>query len=231
VRLARSLRTANLVVPQQQRPPLESVASISEPPRAPVTTVVAARNIVAIASSTGGPTALMEIFARLPERSQSAMLIAQHMPDKFTRTFAERLNKRSSLRVTEAQDMDQVGQGFAFVCPGRRCMEVEVMPSGNTRLRVVAPTEADRYVPSADRLFASVAKVAGSKAVGVILTGMGDDGVQGARAILAAGGMVIAESERTAVVYGMPGAAVRAMVVTRSLALPEIGDFLADLAS
>jgi two-component system chemotaxis response regulator CheB len=229
VRLARSLRTANLVV--AQRPAMESIAGISEPPRAPVTTLAAARNVVAIASSTGGPTALMEIFARLPERSQSALLIAQHMPDKFTRTFAERLNKRSSLRVTEAQDMDQVAQGFAFVCPGRRCMELEMMPSGTMRLRVVGPTEADRYVPSADRLFASVARVVGSRAVGVILTGMGDDGVQGARAILNAGGVVIAESERTAVVYGMPGAAMRAKVVSRSLALPEIGDYLADLAS
>jgi two-component system, chemotaxis family, protein-glutamate methylesterase/glutaminase len=133
--------------------------------------------------------------------------------------------------VTEAQDMDQVAQGFAFVCPGRRCMELEIMPSGTTRVRVIAPTEADRYVPSADRLFASVAKAVGARAVGVILTGMGDDGVQGAQAILNAGGTVIAESERTAVVYGMPGAAVRARVVSRSLALPEIGDYLADLAS
>jgi two-component system chemotaxis response regulator CheB len=230
VLLARSLRTSNLVVAQRQT--IESTAGvISEPPRGPVSTVMPARSFVAIASSTGGPTALMEIFARLPERSQNAMLIAQHMPDKFTRTFAERLNKRTSMRVTEAQDLDQVGQGFAFVCPGRRCMELETMPGAGARLRVVAPSEADRYVPSADRLFASVAKVAGSRAVGVILTGMGDDGVQGARAIVAAGGIVIAESERTAVVYGMPGAAVRAKVVTKSLPLPEIGDFLADLAS
>ena len=84
-------------------------------------------------------------------------------------------------------------------------------------------------MPSADRLLRSIAGVAGSRSIGVILTGMGDDGVNGARAIRAAGGMVIAESEETAVVYGMPGAAVRAGIVTEGLALPAIGDFLAQL--
>ncbi|MNC93160.1 Chemotaxis response regulator protein-glutamate methylesterase [compost metagenome] len=91
------------------------------------------------------------------------------------------------------------------------------------------PVPEDRYVPSADRLFQSVARVAGPRAVGVILTGMGDDGVQGAKAIASSGGVVIAESDATAIVYGMPGAAVRAGVVTRSLALPEIAEFLAAL--
>jgi two-component system chemotaxis response regulator CheB len=89
------------------------------------------------------------------------------------------------------------------------------------------PEPADRYSPSADRLFFSCARVAGGKSVGVVLTGMGDDGVQGARAIAQAGGTVVAESAATAVVYGMPGAAVKAGVVSRSMPIQEIADWLA----
>lgn len=103
------------------------------------------------------------------------------------------------------------------------------MTTAVPQVRVKLPVPEDRYVPSADRLFQSVARVAGPRAVGVILTGMGDDGVQGAKAIATSGGVVIAESDATAIVYGMPGAAVRAGVVTRSLALPEIAEFLAAL--
>ena len=174
---------------------------------------------------------MMEIFGRLPKGIPTAVLIAQHMPDKFTRTFAERLDKRSAFRVSEAQDMDEVGSSTAFVCPGRKCMFVDTPPSGSLRVRVRNPMESDRYVPSADKLFESVARTVGSRAVGVILTGMGDDGVQGAKAILECGGVVIAESEETAVVYGMPAAAVRAGVVTRSLPLREIADLLASLGT
>jgi len=191
----------------------------------------APRNYIAIASSTGGPTALMEAFSKIPERPRSAILIAQHMPDKFTRTFAERLDRRSPMHISEAQDGDMVVGGRGFVCPGRRCMEVERLRSGECRVKVMVPDQSDRYAPSADRLFFSVAKAAGAKAIGVILTGMGDDGVQGARAIIQAGGTVVAESASTAVVYGMPGAAVRAGVVTRSLAIHEIADWFSTICS
>jgi two-component system chemotaxis response regulator CheB len=102
-------------------------------------------------------------------------------------------------------------------------MELESSASGGLRLRVRPPDERDRYAPSADRLLSSVARTVGRRAVGVILTGMGDDGVQGAQEILRAG------SELTAVVYGMPGAAVRANAASVSLPLPEIGDYLARL--
>jgi two-component system chemotaxis response regulator CheB len=186
--------------------------------------------VIAVASSTGGPSALMEIFTRFPVSYRNAVLIAQHMPDKFTRTFAERLSRRGTLRVNEAQDQDVVGEGAAFVCPGRHCMELEVSQQrGTMKLKVMQPSERDRYVPSADRLLSSVAAGMGRRAVGVILTGMGDDGVEGAGRILEAGGIVIAESEESAVVYGMPGAAVRAGVATRSLPLSEIAELLAKL--
>jgi len=215
-------------------------ARLPDPARASIPEIVpsrhvpaAPRHIVAIASSTGGPTALLEIFARVPERFPGVMLVAQHMPDKFTRTFAERLDKKGALRVSEAQDGDLVTIRKGFVCPGKMCMELTASSSGavigslsDLRLRVSMPSPHDRYVPSADRLFKSVAQIAGTRAVGIILTGMGDDGVNGARAIRAAGGTVIAESEATAVVYGMPAAATRAGVVNESLGLPQIIEFL-----
>ncbi len=206
---------------------MEAMSTVVRRPKGP-SALRPPRRVVAIASSTGGPSALMDVLSRIPGTTSSGFVIAQHMPDKFTRTFSERLNKRSSLEVSEARELDEVGRGTAFVCPGRKCMELIAYSSGY-RLTISRPTEADRYVPSADRLFASVARVAGKDSVGVILTGMGDDGVAGARKIVEAGGVVIAESEATAVVYGMPGAAVRAGVVSRTLPLPEIARWLEQL--
>ncbi len=192
------------------------------------------RYLIGIASSTGGPSAVLELVSRIPERFTGSLVIAQHMPDKFTKTFAERLDKKGNIRVSEAMDNDQVLARRAIVCPGRNCMEVMVGAGGGVglqadlRIRLSAPNKTDRYVPSADRLFRSIAEVAGLRGIGIILTGMGDDGTKGARAILDAGGTVLAESEETAVVYGMPGAAVRAGVVTEVLPLGGIGDYLAN---
>jgi two-component system chemotaxis response regulator CheB len=199
------------------------------PPAAPPVTYVAPKHLVVIASSTGGPSALLDLFGRLPRTTGAAMVVAQHMPDKFTRTFAERLDRRGSVRVSEAQDGDSVAIRTGFVCPGRQCMELHQV-AGELKLRVVAPTAQDRYVPSADRLFKSVAATMGSRTVGIVLTGMGDDGVEGARAVRGVGGTVIAESAETAVVYGMPGSVVRAGLASKVLALGAIGDWLAELS-
>jgi two-component system chemotaxis response regulator CheB len=190
---------------------------------------VAPKHVVAIASSTGGPSALLEIFAKVPSSSTAGIVVAQHMPDKFTRTFAERLDRKGVVRTTEASDGDRLGKLTGFVCPGRQCMEV--MQNGlELRIAVGVPKPEDRYVPSADRLLRSVAQAAGARAIGVILTGMGDDGVEGARAIRDAGGLVVAESQDTAVVYGMPGAAVRAGIPQKVLPLPQIAELIAQLS-
>jgi two-component system chemotaxis response regulator CheB len=109
-------------------------------------------------------------------------------------------------------------------------MEIEMIPGTNEyRVRVGAPSAADRYVPSANRLFRSAATALGRQAIGVVLTGMGDDGVEGAKAIRAAGGTIIAESPETAVVYGMPGAVVRAGLASESMPLAQIAEYLAGL--
>jgi two-component system, chemotaxis family, protein-glutamate methylesterase/glutaminase len=187
------------------------------------------KTVVAIASSTGGPSALLQLFGKVPLGSMTAFLIAQHMPDKFTRTFAERLDRRGPTRVSEAQEGDYVVASSGFVCPGRQCMEVYSSSQGELRLRVVAAVPSDRYVPSADRLLTSLANAMGPRAVGLILTGMGEDGVEGAKAIRARGGIVVAESAESAVVNGMPGAVVRSGAASKVMSLAQIGDWIGTL--
>jgi len=185
---------------------------------------LAPRVLVAITASTGGPSALAEIFSRLGTRGSYAVLVAQHMPDRFTRTFAERLARRSALSVAEATDGDVVSMHTAFVCPGRQCMEVEMSSGGQLRLRVGPPGPGDRFVPSGNRLLESAARVMRTRVVGVVLTGMGDDGAVGAAAVAEAGGTVLAESAETAVIHGMPGAALRAVPGARAVRLEQVAE-------
>lgn len=220
IQMVRSLRQTSSPRPQKTTIREPSSPAHEIPPRW----------LIGIASSTGGPSALLEIFGRLTDRVPAGILVAQHMPDKFTRTFAERLDKRGPFRVSEAQNGDLVTTGSAFVCPGRQCMEV--YNSGQElRLRTLPPSASDRYVPSADRLLQSVAETQAIRAVAVILTGMGDDGLAGARAVHEAGGLVIIESPETAVVNGMPGAVHRAGLAHHVLPLPDIASFLLGLGN
>lgn len=232
VLLVRQLRTSFPGAPISRRAPnLVSYDRASTPDLGSMrlgAPYVAPKHVVAIASSTGGPSALLEIFGKIPPATTAGFVVAQHMPDKFTRTFAERLDRKGAVRTSEGQDGDRLGKGTGFVCPGRQCMEV-LQNGVELKIMVAPPKPEDRYVPSADRLLKSVAVAAGPRSVGVILTGMGDDGVEGARAIRDAGGIVIAESQETAVVYGMPGAAVRAGIPQKELPLPQIAEYLASL--
>jgi two-component system chemotaxis response regulator CheB len=184
--------------------------------------------IVVIGASTGGPSALMEVISELPEHTELAILIAQHMPEKFTRTFAERLDRRSKIRVREAEHDEPIRAGEVLLCPGMRCLEI-VRTKDQLRTRVVPPALKDRFYPSADRLFSSAAKACPHKAVGVILTGMADDGMLGALELRKAGGHIICESEETAVVYGMPRAAIEAGAAHQQLPLPKIAEALLEL--
>jgi two-component system chemotaxis response regulator CheB len=176
--------------------------------------------LIAIAASTGGPSALTRILSKLTSVDDAAILIAQHMPANFTGAFAQRLDRYSYLNVTEASDGAPVRAGTALVCPGNLCMEVSATERLRVRLR--PPTPAERYVPSANLLLASAAAAFGAKAVGVVLTGMGDDGALGARAIADGGGQVIVESEQSSVVYGMPRAALSAVPGCVSAPLDEL---------
>jgi two-component system chemotaxis response regulator CheB len=181
----------------------------------------AIRRVVAVAASTGGPTALMELFAGLGQSDDTAILIAQHMPERFTRSFAERLDRQGGFRVREAENAVELSPSTALVCPGGRCLELE-RKDGLLFSKVSRPNSTDRYAPSADRLFISVARGFGARTLGVVLTGMGDDAAQGVVALKQAGGRVLAESEQTAVVYGMPKVAAQTGCVDELLPLSEL---------
>jgi len=177
--------------------------------------------VVVIGSSTGGPPALVQIFGAFTEAPACTFLVAQHMPSGFTRGFAERLDRLTPLRVREAENGEGLEPGTALIAPGGCHLELE-MRGSRVVTRLDSNVESAKYVPSVDRLFASAAKQYGEKLLAIVLTGMGDDGRQGACQVKAAGGRVIAESEETAVIYGMPKQVVSAGAADQILPLQEI---------
>lgn len=176
---------------------------------------------VVIGSSTGGPAALTHLFSAFTRVPQSAFFVAQHMPGGFTRGFAERLDRLTPFRVREARGGEPVEAGSVLIAPGGAHLAFESTASG-IRARLEEGSDGDRFVPSVDRLFSSAAKHFGSELLAIVLTGMGDDGREGACQVKRAGGRVIAESEETAVIYGMPRQVVSAGVADRVLPLYEI---------
>ncbi len=180
-------------------------------------------DVVAIGTSTGGPPALQAIIPRLPEALTSTILVVQHMPAGFTRSLAERLSSLSVVPVREAEDGEPLGPGAVLIAPAGRHMKLRRRASA-VRVWLDDEPRSALHRPSADVLMASVAKLYGSRALGVILTGMGSDGVEGLRAIRQAGGKTLAEDEETCVIYGMPKAAVEAGVVDRSAPLGRMAD-------
>ena len=177
--------------------------------------------MVVIGSSTGGPPALQNIFSAIQEELPVAFAVAQHMPPDFTRAFAERLNRFSALRIREAEDGDPVKPGQVLVAPGGK--NLEFFRQGRTIVaRVTDPKDHQRYLPSVDLLFRSAAEVYGDRVVGVVLTGMGNDGAQGVRAVKAAGGRVLAEAEGSCVVFGMPKEAIATGQVDQIVPLPHV---------
>lgn len=179
-----------------------------------------APKLVVIGSSTGGPAALMQLFGAFAEPPPCAFLVAQHMPSGFTRGFAERLDRLTPFTAIEADGGESPDVGTILVAPGGCHLELE-NHSGRMLTRVVRGGSRDKYTPSVDRLFESAAKHFGSDLLAVVLTGMGDDGRRGVVAVKDAGGHVIAESESTAVIFGMPQQAIRTGAV--DLVLP-LGD-------
>lgn len=171
-------------------------------------------DVVAIGSSTGGPPALQRIFASFKEAPPFAMVISQHMPAGFTSAFAERLNRSTGFEVREAKDGDEVLPGRALIAPGGKNLVFARM-GDKVVARIVAPGPKDRYVPSVDVMFHSCAEIYQNRMLAVVLTGMGNDGACGVREVKRVGAQVIAESEESAVVFGMPREAIATGVVDR----------------
>ncbi len=178
-------------------------------------------DVLAIGSSTGGPQALQYILKSLPADLNIPVLITQHMPPGFTRAFAERLNNLVALTVKEAEDGEPLLPSHVYISPGGKHLTIK-STEGKIIIKLLSSSNNDKYTPSVDRLFKSVAEIYKNRAIGVILTGMGNDGLQGAKRLSDTGGYIIAESEESAVVYGMPREVINAGVAKEVVKLKDI---------
>lgn len=170
--------------------------------------------IIAIGTSTGGPRALQEIITKLPGNLPCGVVIVQHMPPGFTKSLAERLNSLSSVTVKEAEHNDVIRPGLVLIAPGDYHMLIE-RENAKTVVKLNQQPPIGGHRPAVDPMLESVARIFGSKAIGVILTGMGHDGAKGMQAIKRQNGHTIAEDQSTAVVFGMPKSAIEMGVIDK----------------
>lgn len=197
--IAEKIRTAAKArLPQRSNSPAPAILS-----HAPL---LSSEKLIAIGASTGGTEAIRQVLQPLPATSP-ALLITQHMPPGFTRSFAERLNKLCQITVKEAEDGERVLPGHAYIAPGDRHLELS-RSGANYQVKLNDGPPVNRHRPSVDVLFRSVAQFAGRNAVGVILTGMGNDGAAGMLEMHRAGAYTLAQNEASCVVFGMPREAI-----------------------
>jgi len=177
--------------------------------------------IVGIGTSTGGPSALINVFKLFPENFPSSVVVVQHMPEGFTKAFSERLDANSSLSVKEAEDRDEILPGYGYIAPGHSHMTIE--KQGNQKyIRLFKGEKVSGHMPSIDVLFDSLAKNFEDETVAVIMTGMGRDGADGIGKIKKTGGYTIAQDEESSVVYGMNRVAVESGAIESTVPLMEI---------
>jgi two-component system chemotaxis response regulator CheB len=235
VQAVRSAARANMArlgargaAPFAPRPRLDADAMIPAGLGSGSNMVRTTERIVAIGTSTGGTQALEAVLTRLPATSPG-IVIVQHMPERFTAMFAERLDGLCAIEVREAKDGDRVMPGRALIAPGGRHMML-ARNGAQYKVEVRDGPLINRHRPSVDVLFRSCAKFAGKNAVGVIMTGMGDDGARGLKEMHDAGSSTIAEDESSCVVFGMPKEAIRLGGVDRVVPLSQIPDLILSLA-
>lgn len=204
--------------------PKHNADVILPPASAPKAMVQTTDRVVAIGTSTGGTQALEAVLTALP-RTAPGIVVVQHMPERFTAAFAERLNGLCAIEVKEAQTGDRVHAGRALIAPGGRHMVLR-RNGAQYQVEVVDGPLVNRHRPSVDVLFRSVARGAGANALGVLMTGMGDDGAAGLLEMRQAGARTIAQDEASCVVFGMPKEAIRRGAAERVLPLPSIASAL-----
>jgi two-component system chemotaxis response regulator CheB len=205
--------------------PSAAVSEDTPKPKKGARSSVPANRVIAIGISTGGPNALQFLLTQLPSDFPATILVVQHMPEGFTEMFAKRLDECCAVEVQEAKSGDLLIAGRVLICPGNRHMMVRRMPRGDLAvLSDGSPVNGHR--PSVDVLFHSVAQEFGSNAVGLLMTGMGEDGAEGLGAMKNAGAMTIAQSEDSCVVSGMPRAAIVKGYATKIVPLEALGTHL-----
>ncbi len=180
--------------------------------------------VIAIGTSTGGTIALERVLTALPGTGPG-IVIVQHMPEKFTAAFAQRLNSLCELEVREAQDGDRVRPGLALIAPGGKHMTL-TRNGAYYHVAVKTGPVVNRHCPSVDVLFRSVARCAGKNAVGIIMTGMGDDGARGLLEMREAGADTFGQNEASCVVFGMPKEAIKRGAVQQEVALEQVASLI-----
>ncbi len=206
------------------------ILGLPQKPQKVAATTGAPTKLVAIGVSTGGPQALELVLSQLPGDFPGTIVVVQHMPDGFTDMFARRLDDVCPLRVKEAQSGDMLQPGRVLICPGNRHLKVKRLPLGDIVVLSDEP-RVNGHRPSVDVLLRSVAEEFRSNAVAVLMTGMGDDGAEGLGAVKKEGGMTIAQSEESCVVYGMPKAAIERGYAVRVVGLDAMGTTLQSLCA
>ncbi|WP_254508736.1 protein-glutamate methylesterase/protein-glutamine glutaminase [Anatilimnocola floriformis] len=210
-------------------PPVASKAAAPKITCRPASKGLQRTDAIVIGSSTGGPQALANVLCSLPQNLPVPIVVVQHMPPVFTNHLANRLNQEGSLEVREARNGDLVQPGLVLIAPGNYHVQLQRV---GTQVRVVTQQESPENScrPAVDVLFRSAAEVYGGNCLGVVLTGMGQDGLRGAREIVDHGGNVLAQNEDTCVVWGMPRAVVEAGLANKVLPLDEISGALEEAA-
>ena len=188
-------------------------------------------NYVGIGASTGGPVALQEVLSRIPVNFPYGIIVGIHMPKAFTGPYADRLNAKCSMTIREAVDGDVLKPGLALIAPGG--MHTTLVRQGSNVVVKTVPTSNYPqyvYIPSVDLLLSSMAEATSGSMLGVILTGMGNDGFKGMQLLKSKGGVTIAQDEATSTIYGMPKACVEGGVADDVLPLGQIGFEIAKFA-
>jgi two-component system chemotaxis response regulator CheB len=235
VRMVTQLRMVNLVDRAARTRSVGTMSGQFAPPPVPVTPPasrkegVAPPRLIAIGASTGGPPAINRILVNLEPTLPVGIVITQHMPAKFTKAFAERLDRTTPWHVREAEPGDALSAGCVLVAPGSGSLVVK-RDGAALKVDILAPQPDDRYVPSVDRMFNSCAAAMGGDVCAIVLTGMGGDGGRGVKAVKATGGRTVAEAPETAVIFGMPQEAIATGAIDDVVPLPNIPELIARFA-